>query len=294
MDRNKTVTANFTSTGTQSVVQEWDKSFGGTDSDELAVIEQTSDGGYILAGSSKSGAGGNKSSGNNGSYDAWIVRLDANGNKAWDRNYGDSGENVVYALAQAGDGGFVVGGRNLGFCRIDSSGNKLWETAFQGEIRAGIGELVCRSSPELLNCIISDRERLAQESIMPRVELKMDMGWDRDRARPTQLHPDPFPCSRFHRNQRRPKVPISSLIPKAAAISSLTARLNIQANRLRSAGRSSFLRCGLMFLVRTNHRSSPTPASRVPWNGHGQPFPPVPCRSPTRSAYRLEKPAKRQ
>jgi hypothetical protein len=47
---------------------QWQKSFGGSEDDELAAIQPTSDGGYILVGGSESGVSGNKTSTNYGGY----------------------------------------------------------------------------------------------------------------------------------------------------------------------------------------------------------------------------------
>src|SRR5260221_404081 len=55
----------------------WDLSFGGTNDDFLTGLQQTQDGGFILGGSSASGANGGKTSPNFGGYDFWVVRLDA-------------------------------------------------------------------------------------------------------------------------------------------------------------------------------------------------------------------------
>ena len=59
---------------------EWQKSFGGDSSDIAVSIQQTTDGGYIMAGSSRSIEG--DITGNHGSSDAWIVKLDSSGNLA--------------------------------------------------------------------------------------------------------------------------------------------------------------------------------------------------------------------
>jgi hypothetical protein len=59
----------------------WDKTFGGTSHDYARSAVSTSDGGYLLVGDSGSGAGGDKTQGNQGSDDYWAVKIDANGNK---------------------------------------------------------------------------------------------------------------------------------------------------------------------------------------------------------------------
>jgi len=54
---------------------EWQLALGGSDTDELMTVRQTSDGGYIVGGYSKSGISGNKTEASRGDYDYWIVKL---------------------------------------------------------------------------------------------------------------------------------------------------------------------------------------------------------------------------
>jgi len=57
---------------------EWEKNLGGSDNDYASSIQQTLDGGFIIAGASFSNDG--NVGGNNGLADIWIVKLDATGN----------------------------------------------------------------------------------------------------------------------------------------------------------------------------------------------------------------------
>ena len=80
----------------------WDKTFGGSSWDEGLAVQQTSDGGYILAGPTNSfGAG---------SMDAWLIKTDADGNKVWDKIFGGSGDDVARAVQQTSDGGYILAG----------------------------------------------------------------------------------------------------------------------------------------------------------------------------------------
>ncbi|MCI0746264.1 MAG: hypothetical protein L0Y58_12740, partial [Verrucomicrobia subdivision 3 bacterium] len=130
----------------------WDKSFGGTEDDGIYSLQQTGDGGFILAGNSYSASTGNKTSTNFGSDDIWIARLDASGNKLWDRSFGGSGDDGFFnvAIQQTADGGFVLGGDSTSpadgnktsapfgqddfwVIRLDANGNKLWDRSFGGQ-----------------------------------------------------------------------------------------------------------------------------------------------------------------
>ncbi|MFP6887424.1 MAG: hypothetical protein VB997_07660, partial [Opitutales bacterium] len=59
----------------------WDKRFGGSGGDTCYDVLATSDGGCLLAGTSDSGAEGDKSEATRGSSDFWAIKIDANGNK---------------------------------------------------------------------------------------------------------------------------------------------------------------------------------------------------------------------
>ncbi len=125
--------------------KQWDKDFGGTSSDELYSIQQTSDGGFILGGRSASGISGDKTQplwGGAGDFDYWMVKTDVLGNKLWDKDFGGTDyEGDFGNLTLTSDGGFLLAGTsyspisgdkteaNLGseqswVVKTDSSGNK--------------------------------------------------------------------------------------------------------------------------------------------------------------------------
>src|SRR6478736_5813238 len=72
--------------------KQWDKTIGGTASDYINSLAQTSDGGYIIGGNSLSNIGGDKSQPSFlNSWDYWIVKLNPTGNKVWDKTFGTIG-----------------------------------------------------------------------------------------------------------------------------------------------------------------------------------------------------------
>ncbi len=81
----------------------WAKTYGeGGDYDWLVSVQQTSDGGYIIAGLADSfGAGG---------LDVWVIRTDANGDTLWMKSYGGTADDVGYSVQQTSDGGYIVVG----------------------------------------------------------------------------------------------------------------------------------------------------------------------------------------
>jgi hypothetical protein len=94
----------------------WDRTFGGSDWDLGYDVQQTLDGGFILAGNSKSAAGGNKSSPLLHSSDAWLIRLDPSGQKLWEQTYDGIHQIGPARLCQTRDGGYLL---SAGFDSVD-------------------------------------------------------------------------------------------------------------------------------------------------------------------------------
>jgi len=78
----------------------WQKTYGGEGQDEAYAIQQTSDGGYIVGGVTFSF---------NDNADAWILKLDSNGNVIWQKTYegggGGNNHDDILAMQQTTDGG---------------------------------------------------------------------------------------------------------------------------------------------------------------------------------------------
>ena len=87
---------------------DWQKSFGGSSNDWANFIQQTSDGGYIIAGESNSNDG--DVSGNHGDYDYWILKLTSTGQIEWQKSLGGSAKDRAYSVKQTTDGGFIISG----------------------------------------------------------------------------------------------------------------------------------------------------------------------------------------
>lgn len=91
-------------------ITQWQKAYGGTDSDELFDLIQTSDGGYILAGYSVSPISGEKTENSRGGQDFWIIKINAEGDITWQKTLGGSGIDSARSIIETSDGGYVVGG----------------------------------------------------------------------------------------------------------------------------------------------------------------------------------------
>ena len=92
----------------QSPTIEWQKCLGGTDWDEAYSIQQTSDGGFIMAGETRSNDG--NVSGNHGAADYWVVKLNSSGDIEWQKCLGGTSEDIANSIQQTNDGGFIVVG----------------------------------------------------------------------------------------------------------------------------------------------------------------------------------------
>ncbi len=90
---------------------EWQKSLGGSGADYASDIQQTNDGGYIVAGRSSSIDG--DVTGNHGTNDYWIVKLTSEGTIEWQKSMGGSMNDLTSAIDQTNDGGYIVAGQSI-------------------------------------------------------------------------------------------------------------------------------------------------------------------------------------
>jgi len=114
--------------------QLWSKTFGGTHCDYAWAVQQTKDGGFIVAGGTESyGAG---------IYDVYLIKLDSAGNEIWEKTYGGTGSDCAYAVRQLDDGGYLVAGNTESFgavkpdvylLRTDGNGKMLWQKTYGGK-----------------------------------------------------------------------------------------------------------------------------------------------------------------
>lgn len=123
----------------------WQKSYGGSVSENCNFIQQTTDGGYIFAASSRSND--SDLTGNYGGYDYWIVKLDSIGNIIWQKNMGGSGFEALHCIRQTADGGYIAvgragsndfdvtgnhGGDDVWVVKLNSSGGVQWKKCYGG------------------------------------------------------------------------------------------------------------------------------------------------------------------
>lgn len=147
------------------------KTLGGTGDDKLVDILDVPDG-YILAGTTSSPAGGDISDdprGNISFRDIWIIKVDKNLNKIWDKRYGGNGDVDLKKIIPNGEGGFYIGstignfnsgwdisepprgGKDYWLLKINSSGNKIWDRRFGGAQDDDLVDIVLHGT----NCFLA-------------------------------------------------------------------------------------------------------------------------------------------
>jgi hypothetical protein len=129
--------------------KQWDKTFGGSNIDFLASLQQTRDGGYILGGWSNSPLSGDKTEGARGTTDFWVLKLDSTGKKLWDKTLGGMSGDQLTSIQQTRDGGYILGGGSdsdisgdktqaskgagdFWIVKLDPAGEKQWDKALGG------------------------------------------------------------------------------------------------------------------------------------------------------------------
>jgi len=112
---------------------EWDEVFGENGPDIANSIIRTKDGGYAVAGFIWTIYAGKQ--------DIWIIKLDENGNKEWDKTFNKDENDVAYSIIQTKDGGYAIAGStglklwgevNCWVIKLDAKGNMKWENSFGG------------------------------------------------------------------------------------------------------------------------------------------------------------------
>lgn len=102
---------------------QWKKSLGGTNDDYANSVQQTKDGGYIIAGTTQS-IDGDVTNIPGGSQDFWIVKLNGTGDVLWQKAFGETAKDNVYNIQQTQDGGYIMAGSS-GVKDIDATIFKL-------------------------------------------------------------------------------------------------------------------------------------------------------------------------
>lgn len=118
----------------QKLYPEWYKTYGGFELDIGYSIQNTSDGGFIIAGHTYSYSVG--------SADVWLLKTDSMGNEKWNRTFGGGGVDNAVSVQEVSTGGFILtgatnsygaGDMDVWLIRTDSYGRHIWNRTFGGK-----------------------------------------------------------------------------------------------------------------------------------------------------------------
>ncbi len=113
--------------------EEWNSTFGGINVDWGCSVDQTVDGGYMIAGYTESFG--------EGEFDFWLIKTDSNGNEEWNSTFGGSNHDRCFSGQQTDDGGYILTGYTVSFdsdgtgcdvwlVKTDSNGSEEWSSTF--------------------------------------------------------------------------------------------------------------------------------------------------------------------
>ncbi|MDI6604770.1 MAG: hypothetical protein QME35_06495 [Thermoanaerobacteraceae bacterium] len=112
----------------------WQKTYGGKGCDYGWSLIKNYDNGYLIAGEKEI------TTNQGGGFASYLIKTDHNGNKLWEKTYGDSTSNSAYAVCRAKNGGYIFTGKketnkngyDINIVKTDKNGNRIWEKAIEG------------------------------------------------------------------------------------------------------------------------------------------------------------------
>jgi hypothetical protein len=124
---------------------QWNKTYGNAYNDRPSCFIETADGGFLLAGSTSQYLDSSLQD------DAWLVKLDSEGNIIWNKTYGNDGEDSIVSVLESKNGGYIITASidvsskyppsGALIFKIDIAGNSEWTTEYQGITQQAIKPL---------------------------------------------------------------------------------------------------------------------------------------------------------
>jgi phenylpyruvate tautomerase PptA (4-oxalocrotonate tautomerase family) len=90
---------------------EWQRTIGGYQANTLSNIQETSEGGYIVGGTSASDASGEKNETSwNATNDYWVLKLNDTGGIQWQKTIGGTGDDILTHIREVAPNEYILGG----------------------------------------------------------------------------------------------------------------------------------------------------------------------------------------
>ena len=123
----------------------WQKTYGGSSFDSAVSVKQTTDGGFVFAGTTSSNNG--DVTGNHNSSDFWIVKTSNSGTIQWQKSLGGTNSEMASSIEQTTDGGYIISGytqsydgdvtylngaKDYWLVKLNATGTIVWQKSFGG------------------------------------------------------------------------------------------------------------------------------------------------------------------
>ncbi len=114
--------------------EQWHKTYGDVLDDRATAMVRAPNGGYLIVGATQKDVTGR---------DAYVLRIDEQGNKLWSKNYGGNGGEIAHDVQVTRDGNYIIVGSTTSsgagqfdvyLFKIDDNGNVQWEKTYGGDI----------------------------------------------------------------------------------------------------------------------------------------------------------------
>ena len=159
----------------------WDKTLGGSEDDFLGEIIISPDGSILVAINTSSPISGDKTAPSFGKTDCWVVKLNSNGQKIWDKAYGGSGFEDFYTGLVDKDGNYLFGGVSTSpisgtktdtsrggndgwLVKTDANGNKIWDKTLGGDLTDYIQSMAETSDGDYVLGIVSNSNKTGDKT----------------------------------------------------------------------------------------------------------------------------------